>query len=46
MEPGPRSQEGSPIFDNFDVDLLIKVLANTAFSMFFPPHSGFLLADD
>jgi len=35
MEPSARSQEGSPIFDDFDVDLLIKVLANTAFSPFF-----------
>ncbi|KIM46413.1 hypothetical protein M413DRAFT_441506 [Hebeloma cylindrosporum] len=35
MESNPRGQEGSPIFDNFDVDLLIRVLANTAFSPFF-----------
>ena len=44
MEPSPHSQEGSLIFDNFDVDLLIKVLANTAFSMFFRPY-WFFLAD-
>jgi len=35
MEPSARSQEGSPMFDDFDVDLLIKVLANTVFSPFF-----------
>ena len=27
-----RGEDGSPIFDNLDIDLFIKVLANTAFS--------------
>ncbi|KAF8204739.1 hypothetical protein BJ912DRAFT_1018041 [Pholiota molesta] len=27
--------DGSPIFDNFDIDLVMQVLANTAFSPFF-----------
>ena len=45
MEPSARSQEGSPMFDDFDVDLLIKVLANTAFSMLFRPQSGFHFSD-
>jgi len=35
MESSARSQEGFPIFDDFDLDLLIKVLANTAFSILF-----------
>lgn len=26
--------ESSPVYDNFDVDLLVKVLAHTAFSKF------------
>jgi len=30
-----RGEDGSPIFDNLDIDLFIKVLANTAFSPFF-----------
>jgi len=28
-------QESSPVFDNLDIDLLVKVLENTAFSMYF-----------
>ncbi|KAJ3507219.1 hypothetical protein NLJ89_g6427 [Agrocybe chaxingu] len=32
MEHSHYNPEGSPIFDSFDVDLLVKVLANTAFS--------------
>ncbi|KAF8165566.1 retinal short-chain dehydrogenase/reductase [Crassisporium funariophilum] len=35
MEGHHRGEDGSPIFDNFDIDLLIKVLANTALSPFF-----------
>ena len=31
MEPH-RGEDGSPIFDSLDIDLFIKVLANTAFS--------------
>ena len=31
MEPH-RGEDGSPIFDSLDVDLFVKVLANTAFS--------------
>jgi len=27
-----QNQEGTPIFDNFDIDILVKVLANTVFS--------------
>ena len=32
MEPHRRGEDGSPIFDNLDIDLFVKVLANTAFS--------------
>jgi NAD(P)-dependent dehydrogenase (short-subunit alcohol dehydrogenase family) len=35
MEPSRRREDGSPIFDSLDVDLVMKVLANTAFSPFF-----------
>ncbi|KAF9006603.1 retinal short-chain dehydrogenase/reductase [Cyathus striatus] len=36
MSSSPQqSFEGSPIFDNLDIDLVIKVLANTMFSPFF-----------
>jgi hypothetical protein len=35
MESHRRGEDGSPIFDNFDIDLIVKVLANTAFSPFF-----------
>lgn len=31
MEPR-RGEDGSPIFDNLDIDLFVKVLANTVFS--------------
>jgi len=33
--PNSRSPDGSPIFDTLDVDLVVKVLAHTAFSPFF-----------
>ncbi|KAF8812220.1 retinal short-chain dehydrogenase/reductase [Phlegmacium glaucopus] len=35
MESQRHEEDGSPIFDNLDIDLVIKVLANTAFSPFF-----------
>jgi len=35
MEPAHRREDGSPIFDNLDIDLVMQVLANTAFSPFF-----------
>ncbi|KAF9481842.1 retinal short-chain dehydrogenase/reductase [Pholiota conissans] len=35
MENGRSNTDGSPIFDNLDIDLIMKVLANTAFSPFF-----------
>ncbi|TFK43755.1 retinal short-chain dehydrogenase/reductase [Crucibulum laeve] len=35
MEADDRHVDGSPIFDSLDVDLVLKVLANTAFSPFF-----------
>lgn len=31
MEPH-RGEDGSPIFDSLDIDLFVKVLANTVFS--------------
>jgi len=31
----PQVYDASPIFDNFDVDLIVKVLSHTAFSPFF-----------
>jgi len=34
MEPH-HGEDGSPIFDSLDIDLFVKVLANTAFSPFF-----------
>ncbi|KAF9464869.1 retinal short-chain dehydrogenase/reductase [Collybia nuda] len=33
--PDSRSPDGSPIFDTLDLDLIVKVLAHTAFSPFF-----------
>jgi NAD(P)-dependent dehydrogenase (short-subunit alcohol dehydrogenase family) len=39
-KPAQYSGEPVPIFDNFDVDLVVKVLSHTAFSpffLFFPP---------
>ncbi|KAK0230484.1 retinal short-chain dehydrogenase/reductase [Armillaria fumosa] len=30
-----RARDGSPIYDSFDVDLVVKVLSHTAFSPFF-----------
>ncbi|KIK04704.1 hypothetical protein K443DRAFT_675718 [Laccaria amethystina LaAM-08-1] len=35
MQAEDRRNEASPVFDNLDVDLFVKVLANTAFSPFF-----------
>lgn len=35
MEEHEQSYDASPIFDSLDVDILIKVLAHTAFSPFF-----------
>ncbi|PPQ66592.1 hypothetical protein CVT26_009492 [Gymnopilus dilepis] len=35
MESSQRREEGTPIFDSLDIDLVVKVLANTAFSPFF-----------
>jgi hypothetical protein len=32
MQAEDRRNEASPVFDNLDVDLFVKVLANTAFS--------------
>jgi len=32
MQAEDRRDEASPVFDNLDVDLFVKVLANTAFS--------------
>jgi len=32
MESHRRGEDGSPIFDSLDIDLFVKVLANTAFS--------------
>lgn len=32
MQAQDRRDEASPVFDNLDVDLFVKVLANTAFS--------------
>jgi hypothetical protein len=32
MDAQEQPHDSSPIFDNFDIDLVIKVLANTAFS--------------
>ena len=32
MESHRRGEDCSPIFDNLDIDLFVKVLANTAFS--------------
>ena len=34
-----RGEDGLPIFDNLDVDLFVKVLANTAFSEYYRPIS-------
>ncbi|RDB19794.1 Short-chain dehydrogenase/reductase family 16C member 6 [Hypsizygus marmoreus] len=34
-DPSQRSADGSPIFDSLDVDLIVKVLAHTAFGPFF-----------
>ena len=35
-----RGEDGSPVFDNLDVDLFVKVLANTAFSENYLPISA------
>jgi len=35
MEAPEQSYDASPVFDSFDVDLLVKVLSHTAFSPFF-----------
>ncbi|KAF9569259.1 NAD(P)-binding protein [Agrocybe pediades] len=35
METNHSGEDGSPIFDNLDIDLVMQVLANTAFSPFF-----------
>ncbi|PPQ77662.1 hypothetical protein CVT25_011097 [Psilocybe cyanescens] len=35
MESNHHDEDGSPIFDNLDLDLIVQVLANTAFSPFF-----------
>ncbi|KAF8969422.1 hypothetical protein BDZ97DRAFT_1795557 [Flammula alnicola] len=35
METSRPIPEGSPMFDNLDIDLVVQVLANTAFSPFF-----------
>jgi len=35
MESSHHGEDGSPIFDNLDIDLVVQVLANTAFSPFF-----------
>ena len=32
MDSPRQEPDGSPIFDNVDIDLVIKVLANTVFS--------------
>jgi hypothetical protein len=39
MEPH-HGEDGSPIFDSLDVDLFVKVLANTAFSETYLPISA------
>lgn len=36
--PNSRSPDGMPIFDTLDLDLVVKVLAHTAFSEFPEPH--------
>ncbi|KAF9534682.1 retinal short-chain dehydrogenase/reductase [Crepidotus variabilis] len=35
MDRSTHRQEGSPVFDSLDIDLVVKVLAHTAFSPFF-----------
>ena len=35
MESSQRREEGTLIFDSLDIDLVVKVLANTAFSEIF-----------
>ena len=40
MEPHRRGEDGSPIFDSLDIDLFVKVLANTAFSENYLPVSA------
>ncbi|KAF8914210.1 retinal short-chain dehydrogenase/reductase [Gymnopilus junonius] len=35
MEHSHRTEDGTPIFDSLDIDLVVKVLTNTAFSPFF-----------
>jgi len=35
MESTHGNEDGTPIFDSLDIDLVVKVLANTAFSPFF-----------
>lgn len=37
-EPNSRSPDGTPIFDTLDLDLVVKVLAHTAFSEFPEPY--------
>ena len=40
MEPHHRGEDGSPIFDNLDIDLFVKVFANTVFSENYLPISA------
>ena len=38
MEAEEQSYETGPIFDSFDVDLVVKVLVHTAFSKYLQPE--------
>lgn len=44
MDSSRSEPDGSPVFDNLDLDLVVQVLANTAFSEFLTYLSQLVLS--